>query len=77
MRFYMHLLKSPHFHLQSLRTRLRAQGRNTKGKGFFLSLFVSRLYIRVFCLQLIINIELNSNWRQKEKLSKKIKLQRL
>lgn len=38
---------------------------------------MSRLYIRVFCLQLIINIELNSNWRQKEKLSKKIKLQRL
>lgn len=70
---YVHLLKPPNFYFQSLCTRLRARGRNTKGKGFFLSLFVSRLYMGVFCLQLIIDIELNSNWRQKEKLSKEKK----
>jgi len=74
MHVYTLLLKPQNFRVQSLRTRLRARGRSTKGKGFFLSLFVSRLYIRVCCLRLIIDIELNSNWRQKEKLSKKKKI---
>lgn len=61
------------FNLQSLWTRFHAQGSSTKRKGVFLSLFVSRFYIGGFCLQLIIDVELNSNWRQKEKLRKKKK----
>ena len=72
-------IKNLNFYLWSPCTRECACGRNTKGKGFFLSLFVSSLYIRAFCLQLIIDVKLNSNWRQREKLSKKnpTKLQRL
>ena len=64
-------IKNLNLYLWSPCTRECARGRNTKGKGFFLSLFVSSLYIRAFCLQLIIDVKLNSNWRQREKLSKK------
>lgn len=64
-------IKNLNFYVWSPCTRECARGRNTKGKGFFLSLFVSSLYIRAFCLQLIIDVKLNSNWRQREKLSKK------
>lgn len=38
---------------------------------FFWPLFVSSLYIRAFCLQLIIGVELNPNGRQREKLNQK------
>lgn len=45
--------------------------KNKKRESLHVLLFVSRFYIRVFCLQSILDVELNSSWRQREKLSTK------
>lgn len=71
---FTHAYQPPRFFIYSPHADVCAHEEGTqkeKASFFFWPLFVSSLYIRAFCLQLIIGVELNPNGRQREKLNQK------